>query len=407
MKHIELQTSFDQYQCCIVMATYNNAGTLSQMIEDILAYTSNLIIVNDGSTDQTSAILENYAGQFTIVDYSPNQGKGWALQKGFAKARELNYQYCLSIDSDGQHFAIDLPKFINRLTEAQNPILILGNRNMNQEGIPSKSSFGNRFSNFWFWVETGKKQADTQTGYRLYPISEYDKMKFFTKRFEFEIEILIRSAWKNIEIDSVDINVKYFEGEERISHFRPFKDFFRISVLNSVLTTWALLYIKPRNFVLYFVKNDIKKIFKEQLTAHNESPEKLSFTLGFGVFMGIIPIWGFQMVVAFFLAQLMKLNKTLVILAANISLPPIVPFIIFGSYWLGGLLLGDPNIDALFDSFKNINDGSFKEAFNDMGYNFYQYIIGAFALALVSGLITFGISYLLLKLKERSISPKV
>jgi uncharacterized protein (DUF2062 family) len=324
-----------------------------------------------------------------------------ALRQGFKKARELSFDNCISIDSDGQHFAADIPKFINKLEDNNEPILILGNRNMNQEGIPGKSSFGNRFSNFWYWVETGKKQPDTQTGYRLYPISEYANMSFKTKKFEFEIEVLIRSAWRDIKIDNVDVEVKYFEGEERISHFRPFKDFFRISVLNSILTTWALLYIKPRDFVRYFIKNDFRKILKEQLTAHNESPEKLSFTLGFGVFMGIVPIWGFQMLVAFFLAQLMKLNKTLVILAANISLPPLVPFIIFGSYWMGGLVLGRPNLVDIIEQFRHFESGGSEKFLNNLGSNFYQYVIGAFALAISSGLVTFCISFIVLKFSKK------
>lgn len=396
-----LQTQFQKHQCCVLIATYNNAATLGNVISEVLEYTSNIIIVNDGSTDNTLEILEAYKNQISLISYKQNQGKGWALRQGFKKARELNYINCISIDSDAQHFPSDLPKFIDKLEQSQKATLVLGNRNMNQEGIPSKSSFGNRFSNFWFWVETGKKQPDTQTGYRLYPISEYDDINFRTRKFEFEIEVLIRSAWRDIDIETVDVEVKYFEGDERVSHFRPFMDFFRISVLNSVLTTWALLFIKPRDFIRYFIKNDFRKILKEQLNAHNESPEKLSFTLGFGVFMGIVPIWGFQMLVAFFLAQLMKLNKTLVILAANISLPPLVPFILFGSYWLGGIILGDPNIADLFHQFKTFGSGGSEEFFKEIGHNIYQYIIGAVALALGSGIITFGISYFILRLRRR------
>jgi len=313
----------------------------------------------------------------------------------------LSFKNAITIDSDGQHFAADIPLFIDELSKQTEPCLILGNRNMSQEGIPSKSSFGNRFSNFWYWVETGDKQPDTQTGYRLYPIEKYKDMRFHTRKFEFEIEVLIRSSWRGINVKSVDVGVKYFQGDERVSHFRPFKDFFRISVLNSILTTIALLYIKPRDFVMYFFKNDLKKIFIEQITAHNESDEKLSFTLGFGVFMGIVPIWGFQMLVAFFLAQLMKLNKTLVIIAANISLPPLVPFILLGSYWVGGLVIGNTNMKIMLDNFKYIESGEYRTFFNEMGHSFYQYVIGAFLLAFISGVITFVISYLIIKLTKK------
>ncbi len=403
---VDLKDKFQDLGCCVIMATYNNATTIKKIIVEILDFNIPLIVINDGSTDNTLKELKDFDGRIVLNSYSKNIGKGWALRQGFEIARNLGYRNAITIDSDGQHFPKDIPAFINAL-DTKEPTLILGNRNMSREGIPNKSSFGNKFSNFWYWVETGDKQADTQTGYRLYPISEYENINFFTKKFEFEIEVLIRSSWRGIKIKSVEVEVKYFEGDERISHFRPFKDFFRISVLNSVLTTIALLYIKPRDFVLYFIKNNPKKIIMEQISAHNESDEKLSFTLGFGVFMGIVPIWGFQMLVAFFLAQLMKLNKTLVIIAANISIPPLVPFILLASYWVGGLVLGNSDMTAMLNNFNYIVDGEYKIFLTQMGHSLYQYILGAFILAIGSGLSTFAISYLLLKiLKKKKSYPK-
>jgi glycosyltransferase involved in cell wall biosynthesis len=383
------------------MPTYNNATTVVQLIESILENTSNLIVVNDGSTDQSLYLLQSIQKPFTLISYTENKGKGWALRQGFAKALAMGFRNAITIDSDGQHFTTDLALFLNKLEAIEKPCLILGNRNMNQSGIPAKSNFGNRFSNFWFWVETGQKQADTQTGYRLYPIKSFEKMRFYTRKFEFEIEVLTRSAWRSIPIDSVNVQVKYFQGSDRVSHFRPFKDFTRISLLNTVLVLWALLYIKPRDFILYFIKNDFRKIIKEQIEAHNESPEKISFTIGFGIFMGIIPIWGFQMLVAFFLAQWMKLNKTLVIIAANISLPPFIPFILLASYWTGGLLKGDSSVEGLFKSFEHLDSGHYRDFFNQMGYDFYQYATGAILLALVAGSVSMLLSLLILKVRKR------
>ncbi len=399
----DLKDKFQELNCCVIMATYNNAGTIEQVISDILSYNAPLIVINDGSTDSTLEILKNFGNKIIVHSYKDNVGKGWALRQGFKIATKQGYKYAISIDSDGQHFAKDIPLFIDKLDEQNEACLILGNRNMNQEGIPSKSSFGNRFSNFWYWVETGDKQPDTQTGYRLYPIKEYKELKFYTKKFEFEIEVLIRSSWRGVKVDSVNVGVKYYNEDERVSHFRPFKDFFRISVLNAILTTIALLYIKPRDFILYFFKNDLRKILKEQITAHNESDEKVSFTLGFGVFMGIVPIWGFQMLVAFFLAQQMKLNKALVIVAANISIPPLIPFILIASYWLGGVIFGNSDMQIILDNLKYIEIGEYGIFINKMGYSLYQYIIGAFILALAAGFVTFIISYLIIKLSKKTI----
>jgi hypothetical protein len=120
---------------------------------------------------------------------------------------------------------------------------------MDQASVPGKSSFGNKFSNFWFWVETGLRMNDTQSGYRLYPVKLMEGTTFLTRKFEFEIEVLVMSSWRGIEITEVPVKVYYATKEERISHFRPFKDFTRISILNTFLVSIALLYIKPRDFL--------------------------------------------------------------------------------------------------------------------------------------------------------------
>jgi hypothetical protein len=138
---------------------------------------------------------------------------------------------------------------------------IIGARNMDQASVPGKSSFGNKFSNFWFWVETGLKMSDTQSGYRLYPVKLMADTSFITRKFEFEIEVLVASAWRGIEITEVPVRVYYAEKENRVSHFRPFKDFTRISILNTVLVTIAFLYIKPRNFFRGIKKKNSDRSF--------------------------------------------------------------------------------------------------------------------------------------------------
>src|SRR5690606_1887547 len=143
--------------------------------------------------------------------------------------RQAGYEYAITIDSDGQHFPDDIPVFLEVL-EKENGTLLIGSRNMMQEGVPKKSSFGNRFSNFWFWFETGIKLEDTQSGYRAYPLHKIP-LKYFTRKFEFEIEVIVRAAWKGTRVKNVPVKVLY-DMNERVSHFRPFKDFTRISILN-------------------------------------------------------------------------------------------------------------------------------------------------------------------------------
>jgi len=386
------QHRFDQHGIAVIIPTYNNAATLEGVIRDVQAYTRNIIVVNDGSTDGTTDLLARFP-DLQRVSYAKNVGKGWALRKGFEKALALGYQYALTIDSDGQHFAKDIPLFLDKL-EAEGPALIMGARNMEQASVPGKSSFGNKFSNFWFRVETGINCPDTQTGFRLYPIGLLRNMKFFTRKYEFEIEVLVRSAWKGIVVNWVPVSVYYAPKETRVSHFRPFKDFSRISVLNTVLVLITFLYIKPRNFFRLLFKNkNWRRDLKEQLYNPHESDRMKSLAVGFGIFMGIVPLWGLQLIIAIALAFVCKLNKLLVVIAANISIPPMIPLIIFLSYKMGTVWMGDKAVSLPFSGTINLKT---------IQLNLVQYIYGSITLAILAGMVFTLLTYVILKLTKRS-----
>ena len=133
-------------------------------------------------------------------------------------------------------------------------------------------------------------------------------------------------------------------------------------------------------------KKDFKQIIKEQLLNPSESDALKAFSIGFGVFMGIVPIWGFQMAAAIGLAFVLKLNKTLVLLAANISIPPLIPVIIYAGIQLGSFLLGEEPI--IFD--KNLSLDTAKS-------HFQAYILGSIALAFLSAVSFGGVAFVLIK----------
>ncbi|MFO0414243.1 MAG: glycosyltransferase family 2 protein, partial [Bacteroidota bacterium] len=193
---------------CVIVPTYNNEKTLLRVLEGILNIipADRVIVINDGCTDSSDQILEEYKHQIFIIENKTNKGKGFSLKKGLRKAIDLGFEYAITIDSDGQHFPDDIPSFIQKCKEKPNHI-IMGTRNMLQEGVPGKSSFGNKFSNFWFRIETFINLPDTQTGFRLYPLAHLKKMRLYTNKFEFEIEIIVRSAWKNIGFVSLPVKV--------------------------------------------------------------------------------------------------------------------------------------------------------------------------------------------------------
>ena len=377
-----IRHKIDEFKICILIPTYNNDKTLRRVIDGILAYTNHVFVINDGSTDTTSAILESYEKQISVVTIPINKGKGNALQVGFRKAKESGYDFAITIDSDGQHFPHDIPNFVTKLEENQ-PVLLIGSRQMEQDGIPKKSSFGNKFSNFWFWFETGIKLDDTQSGYRLYPLN-FLPNKFWTNKFEFEIEVIVRSAWKGIDVVNIPIDILY-DPNERVSHFRPFKDFTRISILNTFLVFLTIFYIKPRNFLFSFKKKNIKTFFKEDILGSNDSNKVKALSISLGVFLGIAPLWGFQTFLAIFLASMFRLNKVISFFFSNVSIPPMIPIIIYLSLLTGSFILQD-KMEFDFDVI----------SFQIIKKNLVRYVIGSFAFATFCSILSGVISYFIL-----------
>lgn len=231
----------------ILVPTYNNAGTLKNVLQRCLEQGLPVLVVDDGSTDDTGRILKEIPGQagydgLTVVTHPVNQGKGRALKTGFQEALKLGYSYVITIDSDGQHFPEDIPVLLAQKGEKT---LVVGSRS--QMGANGGGSFANRFSNFWFRLYTGVNLPDTQTGYRLYPLKNLPSLSILSSRYEAELALLVFSAWKGLELKPVPVRVSY--PEDRVSHFRPGIDFFRISVLNTVLLLVSLLYGWPRTLL--------------------------------------------------------------------------------------------------------------------------------------------------------------
>ncbi len=377
---------------CVLIPTYNNDITLKRVIDGVLQFTQNIIVVNDGSTDTTSQILEAYL-QLQQIHIKKNKGKGNALRIGFKHAETLGYHFAITIDSDGQHFPEDIPVFINEFEKSNNKnTLLIGARNMSQESVPKKSNFGNKFSNFWFWAETGIKLQDTQSGFRLYPLKELKKLKFYTSKFEFEIEVIVKAAWAGICIKNIPIHVLYHQTE-RVSHFRPFKDFTRISILNTWFVIVTFLYIKPRNLFRRITKKGVKRFFIEDLFG-TQNPSKKALSIALGVFIGLSPFWGFQTLIVIFLALIFKLNKTIAFVFSNISIPPFIPFILYTSLKMGQYLLGiklEYTMEEITENFEVLK-------------HLKTYIVGSLSLAIIAAASLGVLSYFLFLILDKKVA---
>lgn len=375
--------------CAVVIPTYNNDRTLGGVIAGVRRYCADIFVVNDGSTDRTAEVLASTEGIRTIA-YTRNRGKGYALRCGLRAAREAGFRYALTIDSDGQHYPDDIARFIERI-ERRPDTLLIGARNLTADNMPARNTFANRFSNFWYLVETGRRLEDTQSGFRLYPLRRLGRLRSLCSRYEFEVEVIVRAAWRGVEVENIPVKVYYAPDGERVSHFRPLRDFTRISLLNSVLVLEALLFYYPWRFFRALTRENIRRFIRRNITRSPESNARLAAAMGWGVLCGILPIWGYQMIFAGVSAHFMRLNKLVAIVFSNISIPPMIPFILYGSYWLGGRITGLPVELTLAEV-----------TLRRMAECLAQYLAGSVALAVVAGAAVWAVSWCAMTLMKRT-----
>lgn len=209
----------------IVIPTFNHGGQVRGVVEKALRSGFPVIVVDDGSTDATPSVLASLPN-LTVIRHKENLGKGASLLAGFAEASRLA-DWAVTIDADGQHDPGDIPSLVVAIPEGQRPLVIGKRSGMDQEDVPWTSLWGRRFSNFWVWASCGKWFSDSQSGFRIYPILEVLQLKSQARRYQFEVEILVLAVWSGLPILEVPVSVHYGPGGERISHFRPWLDFWR------------------------------------------------------------------------------------------------------------------------------------------------------------------------------------
>lgn len=247
----------------VLIPTYDNAGTLADVIREVRRHVSDVIVVDDGSRDGTAELLSGlkaeYGDGLTVLTHAENRGKGGALKTGFLHARRRGFTHVITIDSDGQHSPGDIPAFLAAVCEHPDAIIV-GSRNLAADRMPARNTFANRFSNFWFRLYTGVGLPDTQTGFRAYPLDRLHGLGLLTSRYEAELELLVFASWHGTELVPIPIEVYYPPEDERVSHFRPVLDFARISLLNTALLFVSLpvgIPLRLRTFVRVLRKRKI------------------------------------------------------------------------------------------------------------------------------------------------------
>lgn len=230
---------------CVIIPTYNNAGTIADVVQRSLLQCSDVIVVCDGCTDNTLQILNDLKVKPVIVELKKNSGKGAALKAGFRYALEKGFAYAITLDGDAQHYPEDIPVLLAANQRHPGSLIVGERKDLESADRSGGSKFANSFSNFWFAVQTGRYLKDTQTGYRLYPLKKLRGLCLLTSRYEAELELMVFASWHGVNLVNEQVNVFYPPREERVSHFRPGRDFIRISILNTILCVLALVYGLP------------------------------------------------------------------------------------------------------------------------------------------------------------------
>jgi uncharacterized protein (DUF2062 family) len=271
-------------------------------------------------------------GEVIIID---EQGrKGLALKRGLARAAEMGFTHVITMDGDGRHSAKDLPKFIEMI--AQQPgAIIVGVR----QGLRRSVRIARSHCDFWVWAATGKWIHDTPNGFRALPLSVLSDLSLRCDQFDFEIEILVKAIWGGAEI--VELPVDAGTGSELI----PIGDAARLGWLTTVLVSQRLLLPAPllaamhkKEFADLPLGQRVRRIARDAILLNSDQPRSFAACIGLGVFFGILPIWGFQMLAAAATAHALRLSKPLVLAASNISSPITIPLILYFSLIIGHVL---------------------------------------------------------------------
>lgn len=207
----------------VVIPAYNEKRTIRNIVQSALKYTSQVIVIDDGSSDGTAEELHGLS--ITLLQHSENKGKAASLFEGITCAINKGAEAIVTLDGDGQHSPDDIPLLLG---EAENhpKTIIIGARLADKDSIPKKRYYANKIANFWISWASGYQIDDSQSGFRLYPASLFDGLKISTtklKSFVFESEILIKAAQRKIYSKPVKIPAIY-SNNARPSHFRGVRD---------------------------------------------------------------------------------------------------------------------------------------------------------------------------------------
>ena len=230
---VEMQRTpvLDRNNVVVLVPALNEALRIRDVVTGALAHCSNVIVVDDGSDDDTCARIADLP--VIVLRHPQRMGKGASLRDGFAEALRRGFEGVLTMDGDGQHAAEDIPRLLDAGNRHPGAVII-GARLRKRSQQPLYRRLANEFGDWGIAWGTGYQIADSQSGQRLYPAAVAALDEVPGEDFVFEAQILISAARRlgtrcvSVPIESRYKNVHSAE-QFRASHFKPFRDFSRIT----------------------------------------------------------------------------------------------------------------------------------------------------------------------------------
>ena len=333
----------------IVIPTFNNLKTLRNVTENALSTGLKVLVVNDGSTDGGPETLAGLS--VSRLDFTVNRGKGSAILSAAEWAETNGFTHIITVDADGQHNPADATRLLDLIRE--NPWTIIVGTRQFRDMVPFSSRFGRKFSNMWVWITTGWRVPDSQSGFRAYPVAALRKVRCRGRRYNFEVEILVRGIWAGLSIAQTDIPVHYSAETIKASHFDPLRD--------NAWISWTYTRLVLRNFLPWPHKVLFNTDGKEKLSIlhpirsfelllrESLSPKDMALSSMLGVFLGALPLIACHSIAIFFVATRLRLNRLVALSVSNICMPPFVPglAVTVGYYMRHGRYLTEFNMQTL------------------------------------------------------------
>jgi glycosyltransferase involved in cell wall biosynthesis len=215
---------------CAIIPAFNEADVIAGVVTAASRHVAEVVVVDDGSTDQTGA---RAAGTGAVCLRLPrNSGKGTALRYGLEYVRERGFTHVLFMDGDGQHVPDDIPRLLEAARDGAD--IVIGARSFVKEAMPGSRHFSNTVgSRAASWL-VGQDILDSQSGFRLVRLDALRGVRLRARRYEFEMEVLIKLRARGATVAHAAVTTVYDRGHAR-SKMNPVRDTIRICL-------WSLVF---------------------------------------------------------------------------------------------------------------------------------------------------------------------